>query len=153
MPVLTFQDCHYIRQGFLPGIPLTTRCFSQVSHDSSLLPVATIFYQPGWRYIRAVLVFRMVSAQAYAYDDLVLCRCVSVHDTNKRCSHYASCLSRSSWNSQLCGIVRWQPIFTAQASTLHRKTYISPVSRSEVWRNDWIVVISPVTTSTRSLVS
>lgn len=72
---------------------------------------------------------------------------------DKRCSHYASCLSRSSWNSQLCGIVRWQPIFIAQASTLHRKTYISPVSRSEVWRNDWIVVISPVTTSTRSLVS
>jgi len=78
---------------------------------------------------------------------------VSVHDTNKRCSHYASCLSRSSWNSQLCGIVRWQPIFIAQASTLHRKTYISPASRSEVWRNDWIVVISPVTTSTSSLVS
>ncbi|EAX9157850.1 fimbria/pilus periplasmic chaperone [Salmonella enterica] len=64
----------YARDSYL-AFP-TTRCFSQISHDSSLLPVATIFYQPGWRYTLAVLVFRMASAQAYAYDDLVLCRCV-----------------------------------------------------------------------------
>ncbi len=42
-----------------------------------------------------VLVFRMASAQVYAYDDLVLLD-VSVHDTNKRCSHYASCLSAAA---------------------------------------------------------
>ncbi len=39
----------YIRQGFLPGIPDHALLFSS-RHDSSLLPVATIFYQPGWRY-------------------------------------------------------------------------------------------------------
>ncbi|EKK55598.1 hypothetical protein EC100833_3340, partial [Escherichia coli 10.0833] len=35
----------YARDSYL-AFP-TTRCFSQISHDSSLLPVATIFYQPG----------------------------------------------------------------------------------------------------------
>ena len=121
VPVQTFQGCHYIRQGSYLAFP-TTRCFFQISHDSSLPPVATIFINQaggiseqcwyfGWLQLRFTL---------RRFGTLVD---VSVHDTNKRCSITPSCLSRSSWNSQLCGIVRWQPIFIAQASTLHRKTY------------------------------
>lgn len=151
VPVQTFQGCHYIRRGFLPhsrpraaflkSAMTPPCCQSQPFFINQAGGISEQCWYFGWLQLRFTL-----TTIWYSVD-------VSVHDTNKRCSHYASCLSRSSWNSQLCGIVRWQPIFIAQASTLHRKTYISPVSRSEVWRNDWIVVISPVTTSTRSLVS
>lgn len=129
------------RAAFLKSAMIPPCCQSQPFFINQAGGISEQCWYFGWLQLRFTL-----TTIWYSVD-------VSVHDTNKRCSHYASCLSRSSWNSQLCGIVRWQPIFIAQASTLHRKTYISPASRSEVWRNDWIVVISPVTTSTSSLVS
>ena len=146
VPVQTFQGCHYIRRDSYPAF-LTTRCFSQISHDFLLAASRNHFYQPAggiseqcWYFGWLQLGFTLTTIW-YSVD-------VSVHDTNKRCSHYASCLSwqqlelAALWNSQVATNIH------RRASTLHWKTYISPVSRSEVWRNDWIVVISPVTTST-----
>ncbi len=66
---------------------------------------------------------------------------VSVHDTNSGVAITppacrAAAGTRSSANSQVAANIH-RPGFN-----LTQEDIISPVSRSEVWRNDWIVVIS-----------
>ena len=115
----------YARDSYL-AFPTTRAAFLKSAMIPPCCQSQPFFINQAGGISGAVLVFRRFQLR-FTLTTIWYSVNVPVHDTNKRCSHYASCLSRSSWNSQLGGIVRWQPIFIAQASTLHRKTYISPV--------------------------
>ncbi len=118
-------------QWFLPGIPDHALLFSNQPWFS-LLPVATIFYQPGWRYIRAVWYFGRLQLRFtlttiwYSVMCPFMTRISGVAITPPACR--AQLELAALRNSQVAANIH------RPGSTLHRKTYISPVSRSEVWR-------------------